>query len=52
MTQTDIYIFNLLIISFACYNWILCTIIFFFDFNHNKFRGKYTKWTVINFLQF
>ena len=49
MTQTDIYIFNFLIISFSVYNWIICTIIFFFDYIQYKFTGKYTKFALITF---
>jgi hypothetical protein len=52
MTQTDIYIFNFLIISFSLYNWIICTMTFFLDYNQNKFAGKYSKWTLNNFFQF
>ena len=51
MTQTDIYIFNSLIISFSCYNWFLCTLTFLIDFTTIKFMGKYFKFMCHNLFQ-
>ena len=49
MTQTDIYIFNFLILSFSFYNWVICTITFFLDYIQYKFIGKYIKFSLISF---